>query len=378
MYRAAALILVIASSLAADTIRYRWNASASDVQIDSSGEWDVISIDGGLPVFANGYPNLPAVPRSYVIPQGATVTGVEVTVNSTVTLGRALLPAPVTILPVSGDVPEFPDYTEIYLEGMSGSFPASPVAGFKTGTKTGFRIGSYSFVPFIYNQQTGELMLVASADINLVYRNDPEAPVYHLTTGQVELAEAGLSVFIDNPEMLNSRAPSHRADTDDDTEVIVVGYEPQSVQLADLVSLYNSLGYAAESITVEWLEENGDGFDIQEKIRNYIKNLYENNGLVFAVMCGDRGETTRLSMLECVFSSQPMNTSTDLYFSDLDGTWDGNGNHLYGEEFDDIDYYSDIYVGRYPVALDETDAFDTMIEKTVHYNTAPVQGDWQK
>ena len=377
MNRFTALTLLIASSLLAGAIQYNWDTSLSDVQIDAYGEWDVISIDEGMTVFANGYPNLPAIPRCYVIPQGTTVTNVELTNISTVCLGRTVLPIPTMILPLSGDVPEFPNYTESCLDGMSSLFPSSPIAGFKTGTKTGFRIGSFSFVPFLYDHQTGELSLITSADINLVYQQDFEAPVYHLTEGQLELAKRGISTFIDNPEMLDIWAPSHRAETDDDTEVIVVGYNQHSTQLEELVSLHNTLGYTCDSVTAQWILANVEGYDVTEKIRNYIKDLYEDHGLLFAIIVGDRGATTRYSMLGSPYGGEPMNSTVDLYFSDLDGTWDDNGNHLYGEEFDGMDYYSDIYVGRYPIAVHETSELDIMIEKAIQYNTAPVSGDWQ-
>ena len=378
MKRFTTLTLLITSSLFAGTIQYNWNTSSSDIQIDTYAEWDIISIDEGMPVYANGYPNLPAIPRCYVIPQEMTVTSVEVTNISTISLGKTLLPVPVMLLPLSGDIPEFPNYTEVNLENMSTSFPASPIAGFKTGTKTGFRIGSYSFVPFTYNQQTGELFLITSADINLVYQCDSEAPVYHLTERQVELAKRGISTFVDNPEMLETWSPAQRVETDDDVEVIVVGYNEHSNQLGDIIAFHNTMGYSSDSITVQWLLANGEGFDAQEKIRNHIKNLYENNGLLFAVLVGDSGATTRFSQIDINGMPEPMNATADLYYSDLDGTWDANGNHQYGEEFDDIDYYSDVYVGRYPTEITETDELNAMVEKTLQYNTAPAPGDWQR
>jgi len=104
------LLLIVTFTLAG-TIHYDWNISAPDVQINTYGEWDLISIDEGMPVFSNGYPNLSAVPRCYVIPQGTTVSDVQTTNVSTVGLGRALLPAPVMLLPLSGDAP---DATGIY------------------------------------------------------------------------------------------------------------------------------------------------------------------------------------------------------------------------------------------------------------------------
>lgn len=379
MFKNAVLIILASSSLLAGSIQYTWRSSCEDVRLDSFGAWDVIGIDGGMPVFGNGYPNLPAVPRCYVIPQGMTATGVEVSNVSTVSMGGSLLPVPVMLLPLSSDAPAFPNYTEACFEDMSGSFsfPASSIAGFKTGTKTGFRLASYSFVPFVYSRQTGELLYITSADINLLYQPDPGVGMNCLTERQVELAKRGISTFVDNPEMLDAWAPLQRSSTDEDVDVIIVGYDQQSAQLGELQTLHNTLGYSCEIVTVQWIMANVDGYDVTEKIRNFIKELYENNGLLFALIVGDRGATTRLSQLDFPYWVEAMNSTADLYFSDLDGTWDDNGNHLYGEEFDGMDYYSDIYVGRYPTAVNETDDLNAMIEKYQQYNTAPEPGDWQ-
>ncbi len=377
MYRSTAIVFLIVTSTIAGTIHYDWNISASDVQIDTYGEWDVISIDEGIPVFPNGYPNLPAVPRCYVIPQGTSVTNVEVTNITTINLGRTVFPIPTMILPLSGDLPEFPNYAERCLDGMSSLFPSSQIAGFKTGTKTGYRLGSYSFVPFIYNQQIGELFLITSADINLIYHHDSEAPVYNLSEDQVELAKSVISTFVDNTEMLEVWSPAQRAETDDDVDVVVIGYAQQSEQLDDLVEMHFDWGYSSECVTIQWINANVAGFDIQEKIRNYLKNLYEISGLQFVVMCGDVGATTRFSSLEDPTTQESMDAFTDLYFSDLDGMWDGDGDHEYGEEEDGIDYYTDVYIGRYPASITETDDLITMVDKVSQYASQPEPGEWR-
>lgn len=378
MSKTIVIMLFVALVSLAGSIQFNWNATASDVQINKYAEWDVLSVEGGIPAFANGYPNLPAVSRCYVIPQGTTVTDVEVRHISTVSLGHGFLPDPVMVMLLDGDAPELSDYTDASFEDLGYSFPASFIVGFKTGTKTGFRLGSYSFVPFVYHENSGELLLITSADISLIYESDPDAPVYSLSEGQVELAKRGLATFIDNPEMLDSRAPSQRPETDDDVEVLIVGYNQHSEQLEDLVSFHNTLGYNAESVTIQWIVANVEGYDAPEKIRNHIKSFYENQGLLFAVIAGDNGSSNRLSMLCAPHRVPPMNTTADLYFSDLDGNWDADGDNKYGECNDEVDYYSDIYVGRYPVKLTEDEVLDVMIDNVTEYHFSPVSGEWQK
>ena len=377
------LCLTVLSAISG-SIHYDWNISAEDVRVDGFCEWDVISLNGGMPVFSNGFPNLPGVPRCYVIPQGTTVFDVQATNITTVSLGRMLLPMPVMLLPFSGEVTEFPDYTDEGFANIGEKFPLSPISGFKTGTKTGFRLGSFTFVPFVYNELNGELLLVTSADIDLYYRYDMDAPLHSLTEGQVSLARRGLGTFVNNPEMLDVWSPTSRSGIEGDVEVLIIAHDQYASQLSELVSLHETMGYSSESVTVEWIIENSEGYDSREQIRNHIIDLYQNNGLLFVVICGDReipfsnGLTVRLSRLEFPYWSEMMSSTSDLYFSDLDGTWDDNGNHLYGEEDDGMDLYSDVYVGRYPASLTQADELNAMIGKTVQYNTAPLSGEWQK
>ncbi len=42
------------------------------------------------------------------------------------------------------------------------------------------------------------------------------------------------------------------------------------------------------------------------------------------------------------------NMPCDLYFSDLDGNWNQNGNSVWGEVEDDVDLHPDVHVGRAP------------------------------
>ncbi len=70
-----------------------------------------------------------------------------------------------------------------------------------------------------------------------------------------------------------------------------------------------------------------------------------------------------------------MNSVADLYFADLDGNWDANGNHIYGQLGDGIDYYTDVYVGRY--STDVVARLEVMVNRTLAYETTAPSGDWQ-
>ena len=66
---------------------------------------------------------------------------------------------------------------------------------------------------------------------------------------------------------------------------------------------------------------------------------------------------------------------TDLYYSELQGDWDSDGDNIFGEaRDDDVRFDYDVVLGRYPVrtAADVT----TLFNKVVAYETSAPGGDW--
>lgn len=367
-----AMLLCLCAETFAGTITYEWNSSLENVELSKEGQWDAISIDGGLYLLPAGYPALPAVSACFVIPQESTLTDVSISAITVEDIGSAYRVNPGN---VNRSTINFDDYENIYNDFEINGF--ENIIGFKTGTKSGYRLGSFSFIPFVYNSSTGRLSLISSADITLTYDIDREVDAYTLSYNQINLASSCLETFIENPNFLSLYAPNGREGRDGDVDIAIIGNLTQQTLLTELALLHNQMGYESEFITLQWINANIEGYDVQEKIRNHLKDMYLNNGLTFAVIVGDSGITSRMSMLCSPMKQEPMNALTDLYFSDLDGNWDSDGDHIYGEITDEIDYYSDIYVGRYPVNPAEGNALSIMVSNFDEYNFSPVPGDWQ-
>ena len=112
--------------------------------------------------------------------------------------------------------------------------------------------------------------------------------------------------------------------------------------------------------TVQDIETNYSGRDTAEKIRNCIKDKWANNGLVWVLLGGDTN-IIPVRGIEILGFDVPC----DMYYSDLDGDWDANGNDIFGEEDDNVDMYPDVFVGRAPVE-DEIEA-EVFVNKVLKY-----------
>ncbi len=304
-----------------------------------------------------------------VIPRGSTLDEVSVSVVSSVELPGVYSMVPVVVVPLSMPVPSILPYSsEAFGERV---FPASSIHHIDTGNKCGFRIASFSFVPFRWEPATGKLSVITEAVLTPELTIDPSSPSLTLAPNQVDMATEALQHVVMNPEMLGEYAPA-TGDGSRGAPWMAIADEAHQETLQPLLDLRNTT-HGSQFVSTQWIYENYEGRDTQEQIRNYLKDAYENQGLVYALIVGDFGETTRLSGLN--IDGTVMNSVTDLYFSDLDGSWDLNGNGVYGEISDGVDYYSDIYVGRF--STDIPSRLGTMVEKAIAYETDSPPGSWR-
>lgn len=94
------------------------------------------------------------------------------------------------------------------------------------------------------------------------------------------------------------------------------------------------------------------GPDLPAKIRNCIKDYYINQGLGWVILGGDVDEVpTRRGYAFTAGKTYDKDDylQCDYYYSDLDGSWNADGDEYWGEyKEDNIDMYPDVFVGRLP------------------------------
>jgi len=139
-------------------------------------------------------------------------------------------------------------------------------------------------------------------------------------------------------------------------------FGPLKQFLLDYAGLHDTV------VTTEAIYAGQTGRDNPEKIRNFIKYAYQNWQTTFVLLGGDVEVVPhRLAYPGHVSGNPPWNDTIpcDLYYSDLDGTWDANGNNIFGEMGDGADLAPEVYVGRAPVS-DATEASRFVTKTVIH------------
>ena len=163
-----------------------------------------------------------------------------------------------------------------------------------------------------------------------------------------------------------------RAATDDWTYLLVTT-NTFAEAFAPLVAYKTAAGTPVHILDIADILADYPGADAAEKLRNAIRDGHDNHGTRYVLLGGGR-LVVPFRKAYAHMADKPTVTSLvcDLYFACLDGSWDGNGNGVYGEPTDgedggDVDLAADVYVGRAP-ANSAADAAN-FVAKTLAYAT---------
>ena len=134
---------------------------------------------------------------------------------------------------------------------------------------------------------------------------------------------------------------------------------------------HNALGETTYVYTTNYIYSSYFGRDKQEKIRVFIQYLNQAEGINTIMILGD---TLKVPIRQAMYSGQynDARIPTDLYYGDLDGNWDANGNGIFGEyingiNVDNVDGMPDVVIGRIPLSNNE--ALIDYFHKMVKYET---------
>jgi len=135
--------------------------------------------------------------------------------------------------------------------------------------------------------------------------------------------------------------------------------------------------------TTDWIYPTYEGIDEPEKIRNFIRDMFNKTGIKYVLLFGDVDDVpTRYAWIPDGYydGAYPDGSEvpTDYYYECLDGTWDPNGDGIYADlkkdDYTQIDFIPDVSVGR--LSVDNATA-SHVVNKIIQYEKN-IDPTWSK
>jgi len=375
------LILVVSISGFAGEINYTVDFSKSDLSFSVSSGYDVVRLRGCNQTVETGSPSLPVRYISFIIPTTAEVKKVRVKSSTILAISGTynILPSQRPIpLSARRDFQFIPPEEELY--NSYNPYPEQSVEYEKTGSLCGYKIAVIRVCPVQYIPKEKRLNLFTSITFEVTYKY-ALCPEKTVTPRQKAIFSEQVKNMVENPEKVEIWGPTARLRLNS-SPVYYIVTDPAFVSAFEpLRDWKTKKGVPAEIVTTNWIYSNQTGVDNPDKIRNFIKAKADSGALWFLLggQCDyEHGEefVPRRDVWFCVIGGGAYpdedTIPCDLYYADLDGTWDGNNNGTYGEFGDNVDMYSDVYVGRAPVKT--VAQVNDFVNKILTYEKTPPAG----
>ncbi len=346
----------------------------SDYKIVEAGDYQLVQFDGCLNTGYTGAPSLPWFAVKLLLPPGEKA--VSFTVNGA---GENPIPGNYTLYPQQSSRPIsqggsglFKFNEEIYMSDEL--YPEEAYGIISTEYMNGYSIALLNICPLHYIPSTGKLSFYGQMTVTVKtekIRESEDALKMLNSTGRVH---DKLTRFVQNPKMIDNyplmgtRTGAY--------QLLIITPQAFEAEFEELREMYMYRGILSEVMTTEEISSIISGQDPQEKIRNYIIQEYQNNSIEFVLLGGDVEHVPYRGFYCSVQSSSVYtddNIPADLYYSGLDGTWNDDGDNLWGEIGED-DLLPDVAVGRF--SFSNQGELDAMINKTKSYQDTPILGEF--
>ncbi len=257
-------------------------------------------------------------------------------------------------------------------------------------TLRGYRIAILRLYPVEYVPATGQLSyyqsLTVTISLSSVSGTAAKAPGTKMFRDRPSDRATAAGV-VDNPEMLKAypitegklleqpviQAAESESSSDarlNSCQYLIITKNSYSPEFEPLLDWKMQKGLTGKIATVEEIGEQYEGKDLQEKIRNFITERYRDDGTEYVLLGGDVEIIPHRGAYGEVGGYTDDRIPCDLYYGCLDGSWDNDGDGIYGEANDgeeggEIDLIAEVYVGRAPVSS-ATQA-ESFVTKTLQY-----------
>ncbi|HEX37457.1 MAG TPA: T9SS type A sorting domain-containing protein [Candidatus Cloacimonetes bacterium] len=376
-------LLITIIPLFAETTYLSYEFELDDFTLSSQNNYNVITPPKGKQFILTSEVSKPQLPLKLInisIPTDKDISHITVTNSEFVQLeGTFLIYPSQKPKPLSAETPFIFVEPDKAVYSSKAYYPERIISLQKSGFLSGYHISSFTISPFQYEPTTGTLIFYTKIELQISYERSKDDVILPLMRSDItdKLLQHNLSKVVDNSIQLQKPSIVIINDTsgvskDTMYEYLIITSSNLTEEFNELAEWKTQKGLNTLVLSTSYIYDNYDGEDNAAKIRNCIKDYYLNHGTLWVLLGGDTNQVAyrEAFAFDCEYGQYWHNfIPCDLYFSDLDGTWNDNDNDVYGELEDNIDMYPDVFVGRASVE-NETEAA-AFVSKILTYEKNP-------
>lgn len=369
---------------------------------DADG-FDVVDMNDFYIKYITGEPMLPSCIANVLLPPDANISSVKLEVISEKTRlldgTYNIRPSPEPRISASNDTYDSsnqnPDVrSAVYLNNTL--YPKENILLMPYSQMRKWIFVPIQFIPFKYNPVQKTLTLIENATVIISYDLQPalSAETSDFLNDAI-MDDLAPGMFVNYDELKDSyRAQPYVSSAPSATGRYVIittnAIKSGSTKLNAFIAHKQSLGYTVSVVT----ETDFGGLTGQapnhkaEKIRQWLKNNYVSLGIKYVLLIGNPSpyESTEGDIPMKMCWPRPSSTypeaPTDAFYADLTGNWNIDSDAEYGEWSDfaasgGVDFTPEVYVGRIPVYGGDYTTLDSILQKTIDYETSS-STSWRK
>ena len=348
--------------------------SPADVALAPAGEYTAIGLAGGSRVVDEvGAPSIPAKFVNVLLPAGAQNVKVSASGDGEM-LAQDVVPFPAQPRsPKSKPRPAFAPANARYADAEP--WPADAAVYQGDHDMQGYRFVSVRVNPLAYVGAEKALYLRKKITVTASY--DLAAAPRAISSRQASLFGPLVDSLVANPESTAAFAPAVRAtEPKAALDYLIITSATLSNAFQQVANYRASVAggsYTTKVLTTNTIASDYAGTDLQAKIRACISNSVATMGTTMVLLGGDDTIVPVRYTSVSVESGDTYETNmpTDLYYSGLNGSWNGDGDAKYGETNDAVDMAWDVVVARLPVRT-ETQTTNYLRKVTTYESGSPV------
>ncbi|KYK30220.1 MAG: hypothetical protein HXS48_11315 [Theionarchaea archaeon] len=231
----------------------------------------------------------------------------------------------------------------------------------------GFQILNVMLYPLQYKPKSKTVKFYLQLTVDVQFGKGLKNKLYRGLQGDKQ----AVSGMVDNPDMVAAYAEPAEAVpflTGGPYQYIIITNSTLAPAFQEL--LLHKIDYVnrAKIIDVAWIYSNYTGYDNPEKIRNFIIDAYNDWDTEYCLLGGDIAAVPYRGFYIYANGYYDYDMAADMYFGCLDGNFDADGDHVYGEPNDGVDWLEEVFIGRAPVeTVSEAELF---VDKVINYELA--------